>query len=68
MEGLTHQERRETLEKLVGHHVVITYVDGHRERVYLHNVGYQGFTVLVKGQRQSRSHFADVVSVVPKES
>lgn len=51
-----------------GQHVRITYIDGHSERVYLHDVGYQGFTVMVQGQREPRRYCADVVKIVPREA
>ena len=60
--------KREEIEKYKGQHVRITYVDGHTERVFLHDVGYQGFRVMVKGERYLRASHADVVKIVPKSN
>lgn len=53
----------EEMKPYVGKHVRITYADGHRERVYLQDVGYMGFRVLIEGQRYVRTHCADVVTI-----
>lgn len=52
-------------QSLVGQHVTVTYVDGHRDRTFLRSVGYSGVTLMKRGTRYT-AQLSDIEQIAPR--